>query len=46
MKHFITTSDYTAEELGRMIDLAIDLKRKKKKKVKDHYLSLLHQKKL
>ncbi len=32
MKHFITTSDYTAEELGRMIDLAIDLKRKKKKR--------------
>ena len=30
MKHFITTSDYTAEELGRMIDLAIDLKKKKK----------------
>jgi N-acetylornithine carbamoyltransferase len=32
MKHFITTSDYTAGELGRMIDLAIDLKRKKKKR--------------
>jgi N-acetylornithine carbamoyltransferase len=32
MKHFITTSDYTADELGRLIDLAVDLKAKKKKR--------------
>ena len=30
MKHFITTSDYTAEDLERLIDLAVDLKKKKK----------------
>jgi N-acetylornithine carbamoyltransferase len=32
MRHYITTSDYTSEELSILIDLAVDLKKKKKKR--------------